>query len=948
MKQGSGLPIVAKNIKLDARPTPIDARSAVTVNQQDIRSIDIRELKCQIEIPRPGQPTLILNVSMYNGKATIGTDLINVLSNSSANELLDIATKGRKKAVLPQDNTAIHITAKDLSIDYEQLQARVRYSYDPPPEQDTSCITGFDKGTLTFQNVRLGRPTSLLRNSPNQGTFFGCSSAQFKNSADLPALLDLESFELKDLDKKHDGSFTCQLKVHLDQIIQVPWLSYIAKKLLGRSFQINIDAPIKSGELSIADIKDHTLVQSSSWLVRKTAQAILSSPKTKIVCQGQGPAELQIGLPTLFRKLFPFITRRFINRKTPDVQKHLLKHLRLPLPLKGAFSTQVGAKQGEGKLVLTEFVGDLANKLRQSNVLPNVSGIPMLPGSFHFTSDALEDLAIAGGLHDFDACKRLLDESSELFKTGHHCESLRALQAIPIEQYAKIIKLADPVMRTYIHRAAHWLAFHDQEKSTQIYAELLKTQNPGLPLEEAKNPRWLVQLAERMKPRTEQDWALKCDILELACQADPFCGSLQQLVQLTPDVYPLGQLLTLVGNLFESKHYQGQLHRILSTIKVLDEQFGPGINPLLQAYPFASIIKQMHNIDLLTREKLDELVNLLEKRNMSCKAADIHLAMNERARAYVALDRGAEQGDSQALDRFLQVELRMLSKSNDRAFELGQRLLAILLDPNSSATMRRVAQANLIEYWDKTHTLGLGDDLLYIPKAQSQNGQDLDKPQGADLKHMACQLLDLPATVSSDVHRFDEVLDDIRQNLETILGAIEVQPGEKRLAEVFKQLVDDLQARNDELLFEDTTDTLENSNPVEQKDLAAMDNPSLNGPLPISSEAQAPSSLPGEADEGTLGTNKPQYHAPTFQLSQQDQQLFDPLAQQDIELETESVGVDITEESITSMPTLPGPSFPLDSFQLPPTEEEIPGKLLDLREVDFGLSSHKQSPAPKG
>ena len=851
-KNESGLPLVARNITLNARPTPVNLPSATVKDQQTIRSIDIRQLECDVELPRSGLPPLLVHVSLLNGKATIGTDLVKNLASVSAKELNDIISVGSKNTVLREDNTALQLSVEELVIDYEHLGARVSPSRAHPSGKDTACLTGFNNGKLTFQNFRLGRPVDILRSSSDQGTYAGFSGFSFVNSADLPTLVDVDSVDLKGLDKQHNGSFSCKLKLNLEQLVQNRALAFLVKGLFGKTVAMDIDVPVIKGEMSFADLKKGISIRTTSRVIRWAVSTVLAMPGTRVICSESGKTQLQLSVPTDIMRYFPFIKRLAFIHRIPLIKRLSSYSLVIPLPLKGILATQ-----GMGKVVLTELLGGIGE---------NLKGTAALPGTLHLTPPELEEMALEAGKGSLSQCLGLLDRAQSLMAEGHFNEAARALKAIPVEQYVAMIRQPDTSIRSLVHQAAHILAPMDNHKATQIYIELLRSLRPDDDFTEANDPRWLTRMAERIKPDTAENRILLCDVLEMACKLDPHAGALTQLAKLSPNHYPATSLASLIGKLIHSGHFADPLVLAL-TIGTLEPRLGKAIVPLLEEYPTAPLIDLVKTQSLDAKAKLNSLIQCFEKYGLSSMAADIHLELNEPTKARVILDRAIDKSDCTAFARKVRLDLDQVSFDRPAAEQVARNLLLVLTGKKHSEEMQKTAQGLLIELWDKAHAMGIGNALLIEPAIKPAI-----KPAASPVSSIVTRLFTVTDEEYEDLSALDSVLDSMREQLESAEASESTPPEDKVLIPVFKQLLRDLEERNSDALFQDAEDlaTDEAEQSPEAVDETSVDLPTLSPAfmefIP-DTKAFVPNSITRDSLPSTVSS-------PAFELTEFEQSLF--------------------------------------------------------------------------
>ena len=860
-KNKTGLPLTVRNISLNARPTPIDLPSVTAKDQQTIRSIDIRQLECDVELPRPGKPPMLFHVSLLNGKATVGTDLVKTLTTAKASELENIIDKGGKNTVLPEDSTAIQVTAEELAINYDQIGARVRLSNDQPAGKDTACLTGFHNGKVTFHDVRFGRPVNILRSSPDQSTFAGFSGFSLENSADLPALVDVESVDLKDLDQEHNGSFSCKMKLHLDKLQLHPVFKFLvrvltgdrwemARILTGRSHRldvdIEIDTPVRKGELTVADLKKGLIAKTSSRFLRRALKMILNMPDTKLVCSPAGKAELQVSIPTDILRYFPFIRRLAVWHRIPFLNRASTFQLKIPLPLKGIFATKA-----EGKIVLSELIGGIGEKF---------NGTAVMPGALHWTPSKLEDMALAAGEDSLSQSLALLEQARELLTEGHFNEAARALKAIPSARYAELIKQSGSELLVFIHEAAHILAPMDSRKACQIYIELLRARDPNCEVGEASDPRWLVSMAEHIKPDTKENRALLCDVLEMACKLDPHSGALTQLAKLTPDHYPATSLASLIGKLMQAGHFTDPLI-LTSTIEILEPRLGKAIIPLLEEYPTAPLIDLVKAQSLVARTRLNSLIQRFERHGLSSMAADIYLELNEPGKARVVLERAIDKSDCTAFARKVRSDLDQASFDRSVAEEVARKLLLVLTGKKHSEEMHKTAQGLLVELWDKAHAMGIGKALLLKPEASADT---------SSVTEMITRLYTITNEEYEDLSALDSILDSMKEQLDSAEANEATTPEEKTLIPIFRQLLNEIEERNNDLLFQDAEDLTADEDEPSLESVNEMPvelPPSTFMEFIPDTKAYVPGSMPRESSPSGMSPS-------AFELTEFEQSLF--------------------------------------------------------------------------
>ncbi|MGI9274085.1 MAG: hypothetical protein ACR2PT_04385, partial [Endozoicomonas sp.] len=857
-KNEDGLPLVARNITLNARPTPINLPSATVKDQQTIRSIDIRQLECDVELPRPGRPPLLLHVSLLNGKATIGTDLVKNLTNASAKELNDIISVGGRNTVLREDNTALQLSAEELSIDYDQLGTRVLPSKAQQSEKDTTCLTGFNNGKLTFHDFRLGHPVNILRRSSDQSTYASFSGFSVENSADLPTLVDVDSVDLKGLDKQNNGSFSCKLKLHPEQLVHNRALAFLVKGLFGKTVALDIDAPVIKGEMSFADLKKGISIRTTSRMIRWAVETVLAMPGTRVTCSESGQTQLQLSVSKDIMRYFPFIKRLAFIHRIPIIKRLSSFNLAVPLPLKGIMATQ-----SQGKVVLSELLGGIGEKFKLlGDIGENLKTSDVLPGTLHLTTPELEEMALEASNGSLPHCLELLDRAQTLISEGHFNEAARALKAIPVEQYVAMIRQPDTSIRPLIHQAAHILAPMDSQKATQIYIELLRSLRPDDDFTEVNDARWLTSKAERIKPDTAENRILLCDVLEMACKLDPHAGALTQLARLTPDHYPATSLASLIGKLIHSGHFADPLV-LTSTIEILEPRLGKAIIPLLEEYPIAPLVDLVKSRNLNSRTILNSLVQCFEKYGLSSMAADIHLELNEPAKARVILERAIDRGDCSAFARKIRSDLDQVSFDRTAAEQVARNLLLVLTGKKHSEDMQKTAQGLLIELWDKAHAMGIGSALLIKPATSSD---------ASPISAMVTRLFTVTEQEYEDLSALDSVLDSLKEQLKPAETSESTALEEKALISVFRQLLSDLEERNSDALFQDaedlTADEVEQS--LEAVDETSVDLPPLS-PTFLEFIPDTKAFVPGSI---TRMSSSPELNSPDFELTELEQNLF--------------------------------------------------------------------------
>ena len=909
IKQKNGSPITVHNIKLNARPSPAHEASATVNNQGFINSIDIRQMTCEVEITPPGKPTMQLHLAMVNGKATFGTDLLEILKHPviNGNGLWNTAVVGGKDSVLPMDHTAVHVCAEQLTIGYNHVGARVSFpegapanrDEDPiahvtghhnsrtamidgqlpppeaiPPETQTACMAGFHKGKVTLKNVSVGRPINILRSASDQSTIFHCSGLKFQNSADLPALVDIDSVELKELDDKHDGKLSCELTVNPVLVRNIKPLNLIPKSVLHGSVKISVQAPIEHGELSVAQLKEGVVVQTKNSLFNRVINSMLKSPGTRLICSKEGNVELQLSIPVL--SLIPGLSRITRFWLGPQLK------CSVPLPLKGLV-----ASDGAGKVVLSDLVGGVGDDLNNMKILP---------GRYHFSPPELEASAVDCSRNTLRECQQMLDEAKvleakaqdtnvenqkkirdllsrakkretsakaysdpnhrerrdflatavrmkarantlreenhqqcqelqdraqekrsraavnkknyllecrkllvraeELKELSHYYEATRAYKAIHVDAYVQLIRESSTDDLAQMHHIAHTLTSHDHAKASRIYIEILKKQSPEI-VPEAKNPRWLVNLAQQISTDTEEGKNTRFDILEFACKTDPHAGALQMLAVDTPTLYPAERLSKLMNQLItDSDHFSDPMI-LASTVTALESRLGKEIEPLLKNYPMTPLLQLTSDGETEAESLLDGLRECMLKHKLTCLAAKTYLDLDDPVSAKVVLEQGIEKDDCNALVKLVKLELQASSAHHSEVVKTGQRLLTILTSDKSSTEMKDTASEMLMEVWELGRSMNIGRQLLQLRGTG---------PVVSPYKRAVLRLFNISQIEFDDREKMIEIIDSLQSELIKAKDSKDTLPFEKKCIPILVQLLEEI---NEDISFVEALDNLE-------------------------------------------------------------------------------------------------------------------------------------------
>lgn len=682
-------PVRVENINLSACIEKPDSFSTDIVNQKRKVTINVNHVECNVDIPVKYKDTPVkLRCVANKGKMHLATNIDKTFMAKSAYTWF---REGKDSPNHLHDDTAVQVSLDELKVYYSDTRKAFEFDGNhADPAGTDPVLAEFDCGEASFKHVNLCRKLNLVRDEVDQTAVATVEGMKidFKTDPNRPSVVALNTIELSDMDDSHNGFLDCQVTLQ-PQLLKhsSSMLPRLVSRLLSGKTKVSLHAPMREGDIALKNLQ----------LTKKQWEAL--PPEER---KGKGYVEVESRNPLVQLLMGPLL-RSSLTRIVPTPRGPCIKvGAQLQIQLPGLIAGS-GEKDDHGTVVMTELFDKIGGKL--------LNTWHIVKSKLIICPRKLERQCVQASREQADGLARpvhsreLVMIRKELKKRQHHSEALRASQAIPAAVYKRLIRdCEDPLERAEYYKIAHELTEIDPPKSVAIFAALLNRKHFA---EEPKtaDPKWLTDMAVRIKEESPENAGLVIDTLSFAYKSDPFSGSeaMCQLLKLVKDEECSPEVVTrLIINHIQNGRFTDSPKALAQTITAVEKVIGADVVEILKVFP-ARPLAELIRTDTEVPALIDDITTVMRKYNMNVSAAEVSLHAGETLSAQTTLETAIQKNDPEALKARIMLEVKHGTIGHPRFVDAAKLLVETLCQPALPEPMQEAGTKCMYELWQHTH-----------------------------------------------------------------------------------------------------------------------------------------------------------------------------------------------------------------------------------------------------
>ncbi|MRI34991.1 hypothetical protein EOPP23_18610 [Endozoicomonas sp. OPT23] len=652
--------VTVQNLKFEIEPIKEPSTGILTSKGSLSNQFRIKNLSCHINIPFEGFEPMKISVGIKDAKLSVSTNL-------SLSRAAWEFKQGRKSTY--HDATALSLEAEKVNVRYDALSSTQALPHSS--EGAKKFLYAFDEGMVTFRDLKFAAPTNLFKKEACQNSYLSFRELHHTcfPKKDMPAVIEIPQIAVCHSDKMNNGRLKAKIEIKPDRLKGFTWklpivkipipLGSIISFLCPSPLTLDIDCPMVRGEVRLKDLKQ-SLTITGPLPARTLIGWLLNHPETKL-----------LGTET-----------------KPKIQLRGQKGLTVPIPValagfqaaRSKTSCQGEADRQEGYFVVPSYLSRFCSKC-----------VGTVKGS-HFPltviSGDLEELAEKAIKGDKKAGVQLFQAARNHDQSGHKYEARAALLALPKDQLLEQSRtMKEDSDWQWMIEQAQTLHYHDKEKATELFAELLKQKNIHDESPSVEKPELLLTLGESLLKEKPPKMDVIIQVLEFAHLRDPEKNTkaLSLLIELhNKKSYSHERLSRFISQQLAGNSYFKTPDQRLKLLDIMVRYIPEVVQSDLENFPLGDLAERLAKDDMEATDTLALMETLISTARAYNSGAEILIKLNRLDSAIDVLNRGVQSNHSQAISKRAELVARYHGITGHTIDQEIEHLIGRLENPEST------------------------------------------------------------------------------------------------------------------------------------------------------------------------------------------------------------------------------------------------------------------------